>query len=312
MPSDLLFDGGRSPVPATEYARARHAMVTIPEGAFGMGSEAADGFPADGEGPVRSVYLSAYRISTTCVTNDHFAAFIAATGYVTEAEEYGWSFVFDGLIHPDARGYVLDAVVPGAPWWLGVNGACWSAPGGPGSTLEGLGDHPVVHVSWNDAQAYAQWCGKRLPTEAEWERAARGGLDQSRYPWGDDLHPSGRHLANIWQGDFPHRNTADDGFFGTAPVRAFPPNNLGLYGTVGDVWEWTADFWSPVWHRPEAPKTRNNPTGPSKGYARVVKGGSYLCHYSYCNRYRVAARTKNTPDTSLGHTGFRVADDECR
>lgn len=167
----------------------------------------------------------------------------------------------------------------------------------------------MVHVSHHDAVAYARWSGTRLPTEAEWERAARGGLDQATYPWGDELTPNGQYQCNIWQGQFPTHNTLDDGYDTTAPAISFQPNGYGLYHCADNVWEWTADWFSPHWHVPATPMSRTNPTGPGSGAGRVVKGGSFLCHASYCNRYRPAARTHNTPDTSLSHIGFRVAAD---
>ncbi|WP_269449815.1 formylglycine-generating enzyme family protein [Auraticoccus cholistanensis] len=287
----------------------RSPLVDIPAGSFWMGSDSDEVFPADGEGPVRQVSTGAYAIAAHAVTNADFAEFVAATGYRTDAERFGWSFVFHLLVHPGAREHVVDAAVPGAPWWRGVRGATWSAPGGPGSDLDGLLDHPVVHVSYADAQAYVAWRGARLPTEAEWERAARGGLEQATYPWGDELTPGGQHRANIWQGVFPERNTLEDGFLGTAPVDAFEPNGYGLHNTSGNVWEWTSDLFSATYHRHDKPATRENPQGPRYGLSRVVRGGSYLCHRSYCNRYRVAARTSVTDDSSLGHTGFRVVVD---
>ncbi len=293
----------------TEPRLRASELVTIPGGRFRMGSEAPDAHAADGEGPVRRVQVGAFRLARTCVTNAQFADFVAATGHVTDAERLGWSYVFADLVHARARKHVLRDRVPGAPWWRGVRHATWDHPFGPGSDLDGLADHPVVHVSWHDATAYAAWVGGRLPTEAEWEKAARGGLDRATYPWGDDVLPDGEHRANIWQGDFPQRNTAEDGHVATAPADAFAPNGFGLHQMVGNVWEWTADRWSATWHVEPSAATRIDPQGPPDGAARVVRGGSYLCHDSYCNRYRVAARTATSPDSSLGHTGFRVAAD---
>ncbi|WP_214105121.1 formylglycine-generating enzyme family protein [Acrocarpospora catenulata] len=280
-------------------------MVLIPSGPFLMGSDSPDAIPTDGEGPVRSIEVSAFWIDVATVTNAEFAAFVRETGFITEAEEWGWSYVFDGYIHPDARQSIIDGTVPGAPWWRAVRDAAWNRPFGPGSTA--LDDHPVVHVSWNDANAYATWTGKRLPTEAEWEKAARGDLNQAPYPWGHDLTPNDEHHANIWQGPFPHTNTATDGYLTTAPSLSFPPNAYGLHNCSGNVWEWTADWWSTTWHHPNAPATRKNPSGPPTGQAKVIRGGSYMCHDSYCHRYRTSARTQNTPDSSTGHTGFRCA-----
>jgi formylglycine-generating enzyme len=284
-------------------------MLLIPGGHFWMGSDDQDAFPDDGEGPVRQVEVPSFRIDASCVTNRQFATFAKATGYLTDAERFGWSYVFAGLVHPEARRHALDGVVPNASWWIPVQGACWRAPQGPGSSVGQRANHPVVHVSWTDAAAYAQWAGKRLPTEAEWEKAARGGLERARYPWGDELTPRGQHRTNIWQGRFPHVDTGEDGYVGTAPVTAFRPNGYGLYNVSGNVWEWTADWWSASWHGADRPETRVDPRGPASGTAKVIRGGSYLCHASYCNRYRVAARTYNTPDSSTGHMGFRCAAD---
>ncbi|RSM86338.1 formylglycine-generating enzyme family protein [Kibdelosporangium aridum] len=293
--------------PRRDPAEVARGMVTVPGGPFQMGSDDADAFPDDGEGPVRSVTVPPFLIDPYAVTNRQFATFVKATGYRTDAERAGWSFVFYALVLPTASDSVRDGHVPDAPWWLAVDGAYWRAPYGPGSGIGDRPNHPVVHVSWRDAAAYATWAGKRLPTEAEWEKAARGGLDAARYPWGDELTPHGRHRCNIWQGQFPHHNTAEDGHLGTAPVKAFTPNGFGLYNTSGNVWEWCADWWSNTWHVPETTDTRVDPKGPSAGEAKVIRGGSYLCHHSYCNRYRVAARTFNTPDSSTGHMGFRCA-----
>jgi len=274
-----------------------------------MGGEDADTRKQDGEGPVRTVTLPPFLIDARTVSNADFAIFIKATSHRTDAERYGWSFVFYALVHPAASRAVMHGRIPGAPWWLAVKGACWRAPEGPGSSIEGRANHPVVHVSWHDACAYAAWVGKRLPTESEWEMAARDGRDQARFPWGDDVTPYQQHRCNIWQGPFPYFNTGQDGYLGTAPVDAFPPSELGLYNIAGNVWEWCSDWWSTSWHVMESVRTRLNPQGPDGGAERVIRGGSYLCHASYCNRYRTSARSRNTPDSTTGHTGFRCAAD---
>jgi formylglycine-generating enzyme len=279
-------------------------MVHIEGGEFLMGTDDPVGFPSDGEGPVRRVSLKPFRIDAYTVSNARFGAFVAETGYVTDGEIYGYSFVFGGLLpdgFPDTRG------VAQTPWWRQVFGADWRHPEGPQSSLEERINHPVVHVSWNDATAYCTWAGNRLPTEAEWECAARGGLKQKRYPWGDELTPDGEHRCNIWQGSFPSHNALEDGFFGTAPVDAFKPNGFGLYDVSGNVWEWCADWFHPSFH---VNGPRENPSGPPFGQGRVIRAGSYLCHHSYCNRYRVAARSSNTPDSLTGNMSFRCASDE--
>jgi formylglycine-generating enzyme required for sulfatase activity len=276
-------------------------MVLVPAGAFRMGSDDHLAYPDDGEGPVREVQTSAYWIDACAVSNSDFAAFVDATGHVTEAERFGWSFVFAGLLPAD---FPPTQAVASAPWWRKVEGADWRHPEGPQSRVEERLDHPAVQVSWNDAADYCAWAGKRLATEAEWERAARGGLDGAVYPWGDDLEPGGGHRMNVWQGDFPARNTLADGHLGTAPVDAYEPNGLGLFNTTGNVWEWTADWFHPSFRERDR---RRDPSGPPRGTSKVQKGGSYLCHHSYCRRYRVAARQGLTPDSSTGNVGFRCA-----
>lgn len=262
-------------------------MRSLEGGTFLMGAEGPECVLADHEGPVREVEVAAFWIDSCAVSNSRFAAFVEATGYVTDAERYGWSFVFGGLLpdeFPDTRGAVQ------APWWRQVFEAWWRQPEGPHSSIDDRAGHPVVHVSWRDAQAFCRWSDVRLPSEVEWEYAARGGLVQKRFPWGDELEPGGEHRMNVWQGTFPSDNTLEDGFLGTCPVDAFPPNGFGLHNTSGNVWEWCEDLFG-------------------AGEARATRGGSYLCHHSYCNRYRVAARSSNTANTSTGNTGFRCARD---
>ncbi|MBB6675181.1 formylglycine-generating enzyme family protein [Cohnella nanjingensis] len=279
-------------------------MVYLPGGTFTMGSNSAEGYPADGEGPARTVRVDPFRISAYAVTNAQFKAFADETGYVTEAERFGWSFVFH-LFVPESAKLLADPAPSATPWWFAVNGACWFRPEGPGTGIADRMDHPVVHVSWHDAAAYCRWTGQRLPTEAEWEYAARGGLEGRTYPWGDLLKPEGAHRCNIWQGKFPVKNNAADGYAGTAPVDAYAPNGYSLYNMVGNVWEWCADWFSPAYH---ASTGRANPRFARPTGVRSMRGGSYLCHRSYCNRYRVAARSSNTPDSSTGNCGFRVAE----
>ena len=267
-----------------------------------MGSDAPDGHAADGEGPVRAVDLDAFEIDVCAVSNARFQKFVAATGHRTDAERFGWSFVFGGLLPDD---FAPTRGAAEAPWWRQVHGACWHSPEGTGSTIVDRGDHPVVHVSWNDAIAYCTWAGRRLPTEAEWERAARGGLERKRLPWGDEREPGGEHRMNIWQGSFPDTNSLEDGWLGTCPVDEFPANGLGLHNPCGNVWEWCADWFATA--AALRPTGRENSGGPPMGEARVIRGGSYLCHDSYCNRYRVAARSSSTPSSATGNMGFRCA-----
>jgi formylglycine-generating enzyme required for sulfatase activity len=281
-------------------------MARLSGGPFLMGTDTAAGFPADGEGPVRKINLDPFYMDIYPVTNESFAEFIRATGYRAEAERFAWSFVFKGHIGAADFERLVEDTVLGAEWWCKVRGADWRHPEGPDSDIRSRGAYPVVHASWNDAAEYAKWAGKRLPTEAEWEYAARGGLEQKLYPWGDDLTPEGRHLCNIWQGRFPDLDLAEDGYSAPAPVDAFPPNAFGLYTITGNAWEWCADWFHPTFH---VFATSINPTGPVSGAAKVMKGGSYLCHSSYCNRYRVAARTSNTPDSSTTNISFRCVRD---
>jgi formylglycine-generating enzyme len=297
-------------------------MAWVPGGTFLMGS--ADFYPE--ERPVHPVSVGGFWIDERPVTAAEFRRFVRATGYVTTAER-----PLDPGDYPDADPELL---VPGSlvfrrtagpvdlrdvrKWWEYVPGAYWKRPGGPGTTINGRDRHPVVHVTSEDAQAYAAWAGKDLPTEAEWEVAARGGLDGAVFSWGDEHFPAGKPMANTWQGDFPWQNTKLDGYDGTSPVGSFPPNGYGLYDMCGNVWEWTSDWFTPGHGAPEpgccAP---SNPrvTSPEQSYARgqpgdhiprkVIKGGSHLCAPSYCLRYRPAARQGEAVDTSTGHIGFR-------
>ncbi|MGI8384909.1 formylglycine-generating enzyme family protein [Robertmurraya sp. P23] len=302
VPISVDFESIRIPKTASNTRKHKDNLVVLPGGEFLMGTNDKEGFPADGEGPVRKVTINTFAIDRYAVTNKQFLEFVEDTQYVTEAERFGWSFVFHLLVSEDVKQTVKNSVSR-TPWWLVVDGACWKNPEGPDSTIDGRMNHPVIHVSWNDAMAYCAWSGKRLPTEAEWEYAARGELVGKKYPWGDELLINGKHQCNIWQGNFPLQNTLDDGYLSTAPVDSFPSNGFGLYNIVGNVWEWCSDWFSPI-HQ-----NTDNPVGPAKGISKVMKGGSYLCHKSYCNRYRVAARTQNTPDSSTGNIGFRCAVD---
>jgi sulfatase modifying factor 1 len=305
---------GRSPTAAptgdAAFQRVRsgatEGMQLIAGGEFLMGTDGDYGFAADGEGPVHAVRLEAFFVDATCVTNGQFNAFVNAIRYKTEAERFGWSFVFYGHLTPKQQATAVRLRVLGSEWWCRVDGATWRHPEGPGTHIKQRWDYPVVQVSWNDACAYAAWAGKRLPTEAEWECAARGGLVQQRFPWGDELEPDGRHLMNVWQGTFPEHNTCADGFYGPAPAKSFKANGHGLYNMTGNVWEWCWDWFDPGYYR-VAP--REHPTGPATGGRRVMRGGSYLCHASYCNRYRTDARSSNTPDSSTTNLGFRCVRD---
>ena len=290
----ILMDGGSKDCGPNE-------MILLQGGVFIMGTDDPI-LPQDGEGPARKVHVDSFFIDKYEVSNIEFKDFVEETGYVTETETFGFSFVLDVLISNEVKKGITQAV-SGAPWWLPVTNATWLQPEGVDSTLVGREDHPVVHVSWNDAVKFCEWKGKRLPTEAEWEYAARGGLEERYFPWGNKENPKGEHWMNIWQGNFPLNNTEEDGYIGTAPVCTYPPNKYGLYNMAGNVWEWTSDWWS-IRHK-NVPQF--NPTGPPDGREKVKKGGSYLCHKTYCFRYRCAARSQNTPDSSAGNLGFRCA-----
>lgn len=293
-------NAGGAPVDgAPQRSVADFATARVPQGHSFIGTSSPQ-IPDDGEGPLRKTRHKAFDIGIGAVSNAEFAAFVADTGYVTEAERFGWSFVFWSDV-PAASGPT--ASYPSASWWRRVEGANWRDINGPGTQdTQWLADHPVVQVSWQDAQAYARWVGGRLPSEAEWEAAARGALGDVRFPWGD-AEPDDLHNApcNIWQGEFPHVNIALDGYLRTAPVQSFAPNPFGLYHMVGNVWEWTADMF-------RIKSMKRQVQHRLQGY-RLSKGGSYLCHKSYCYRYRIAARSGSSPDSATPHHGFRIVWD---
>ena len=306
MPRVSVRDGSATSVVERPHVAAGEArdwdgMVLLPDGDFLMGSEDRLAYPDGGEGPVRRVRVNAFRMDVYAVTNAEFSRFVDDSGYVTEAERLGWSLVFAGLLR---AGLQPERGVGRAPWWRQIEGADWRHPEGPASDIADRADHPVVHVTWNDAYAYARFNDKRLPSEAEWEYAARGGLESQPYPWGSELEPGGEQRMNVWQGSFPRENTVADGFFGTAPVHTYRPNGFGLYNLTGNTWEWCADWFSRAFHISDR---RTNPRGPQAGTHKLVRGGSYLSHASYCRRYRVSARSSLTPDTSSGDVGFRCA-----
>ena len=316
--------------PATE---ADIDWVEVPGGIFTMGTDHPEGRPD--ERPAHKVKVGEFEIARTEVTNAQFKAFVEATGYLTTAERpIDWEVlrkqVPEGTPKPDDEVLVPGTLVFTPPetavgtnrparWWRWTPGASWKHPDGPGSSIEGLDDHPVVHVSWDDAKAFCEWVGGRLPTEAEWERAARMGQDDRRFIWGDEFRPDDRIMANTWNGRFPDLNTAEDGHVGTAPVGSFPPNELGLHDMAGNVWEWTADrFDVETYARrtegasgdfviltPVGPERSVDPRNPLVTDSRVQKGGSFLCNPSYCSSYRPSARMASTPDSGLSHLGFR-------
>jgi len=289
--------------PSQDCREKPSRLISLPTGRGLVGTN----FPLlsmDGEGPLRKVAIKAFEIDPFAVTNGWFQQFIDDTGYITDAQQYGWSVVFhDHLETTDGLPRVANA-----QWWVRVDGACWNHPTGGASTLEGLKDHPVTHISWNDASAFALWAGGRLPREAEWEYAARAGQGDVRYPWGDEdpTDQQESYRCNIWQGDFPNTNTAADGYAATAPVNAYAANPWGMYNMVGNVWEWCADTYKVNSLKRNA-KLRNKQAVEES--EKLLKGGSFLCHRSYCTRYRTAARSGVRADSSAAHTGMRIVFD---
>ncbi len=298
---------------------ATAGMVWVPGGEAQLGSQ-----EGDPDAPIHGVQVSGFWIDQTEVTNAQFAAFVKATGFVTDAEKTPTAQDLPGVPKDKLVAGSLVFVPPPSAvdlrefwsWWSYVQGASWQHPDGPGSSTLGCEDHPVVHVSWRDARSYAAWVNKRLPTEAEWEFAARAHLDRQRYVWGDQQRVQGRWPANIWQGEFPQANSEEDGFAKTAPVRAFSANGLGIYGMSGNVWEWCQDWYHPRGYG-DPSQLAVDPLGPSISYdpdepgaqKRVMRGGSFLCSDVYCLGYLPGTRMKSTPDTSLCHTGFRCVAD---
>jgi len=307
-------------------------MVLIPRADYMMGAD--DELAREDELPRHRVILDSFWMDETEVTNSQFAKFVAETAYVSTAEKKPrWEDIKnqlpDGTAKPDENSLVPGSLVFSPPstnvklagfrqWWSWVQGASWKNPIGPNSSIEGLDEHPVIHLSWFDASEYCKWAGKRLPTEAEWEWAARGGLDNKQYSWGDEDVSQGKPKANTWDGNFPYSNTGKDGFKVTAPVKSFPPNKYGLYDMAGNVWEWTSDWYrNDYYEMSNTPKGIKNPQGPKDSYdsrepyskKKVQRGGSFLCNESYCSGYRVAFRQKASPDTGLSHSGFRCVKD---
>ncbi|MFU1478426.1 formylglycine-generating enzyme family protein [Roseovarius sp. C7] len=275
-------------------------VVSIPGGTGLIGTDKPY-LPQDGEGPMRQKKIPPFRMDAEAVSNARFAEFVAATGYVSEAEMLGDSFVFQGFL---PKGFPPTHALADAPWWRVVRGASWRAPTGPESAPPAP-DHPVVHVSWTDASAFAQWAGGRLPTEAQWEHAARGGLGDVRFPWGnEEPDDESYHPCNIWQGNFPYQDLALDGYAGTAPVRSFQSNGYGLFNMVGNVWEWTCEPYK----LRSLKKTAREQVNARKEF-KLSKGGSFLCHRSYCFRYRIAARNGMSRSSSTSHLGFRLVYD---
>lgn len=289
-------------VPSISDRGHRQDALFVPGGESFVGTHEPVIGP-DGEGPERKVLLRDFHLEAETVTVERFAEFVAATGYITDSERFGSSAVFAPLLENQT---MAPGVVRGTPWWTRIDGACWRKPEGPESSVDTRLDHPVTHVSWSDAMAFATWVGGRLPGEAEWEHAARGGTDRRRFPWGDEEPTDDRIFCNIWQGIFPIENTLQDGYFGTAPARSFQPNDAGFYNMSGNVWEWTSDAFK-VRSLSRQAKERN--TQSHANSEKVLKGGSFLCHISYCYRYRIAARMGLSPDSAASNLGFRIAYD---
>jgi formylglycine-generating enzyme len=325
---NIRTQGGDQPLPEnTALQSTPPGMIWIPGGEFTMGTDDPNAWPD--EKPAHRVRVDGFWMDKTEVTNARFRKFVEATGYVTTAERKPDWKELKKQLPPGTPKPPDEKLVPGSlvftmtkqpvrlndisQWWKWTPGASWRCPEGPGSDLKGRENHPVVQVSWDDAVAYCKWAGKRLPTEAEWEFAARGGLDRKPFTWGDDRGASGKY-ANIWEGDFPYRNTAEDGYIRTAPAGSFKPNGYGLYDMAGNVWEWCSDWYRRDLYRLRAGKgTVENPRGPAKSFdptrpyqpQRSQRGGSFLCNDSYCSRYRPSARHGCTPDTGMSHVGFR-------
>jgi formylglycine-generating enzyme len=314
----------------TDAKNAPCGMEWIPGGEFIMGGDTHDSKPD--EMPIHRVKVDGFWLDATVVTNAQFRKFVEETGYITMAEkkpilEEIMKQVPPGTAPPSEDMLVAASLVftqPKEPvpltnlhyWWSWAPGADWRHPTGPNSSIEGKDDHPVVHICWYDANEYAKWAKKRLPTEAEWEFAARAGRDNALYAWGNEEFSEANPQANIWHGEFPHKSTKENNYVGTTPVKTFPPNPFGLYDMAGNVWQWCSDYYHASYYKEEAKKELSiNPQGPTSSYdaqepyaiKHVVRGGSFLCHDSYCKGYRISARMKTCPDTSLNHTGFRCA-----
>ncbi|XP_002155473.3 formylglycine-generating enzyme isoform X1 [Hydra vulgaris] len=298
---EFLFTKDQFNLPDFDEVYPANQLVEFQGGDFIIGTDKPV-FPDDGESPAREVSIQPFAIDMYEVSNGEFREFVKETGYKTEAETYGNSFVMEYFLSEEVNKGITEAV-QGAPWWLPVKGANWKNPEGPGSNLINRLSHPVVHVSWNDALAYCRWKGKRLPTEAEWEFACSSGEDDMLFPWGNEFRPHGTFKANIWTGKFPNENTAEDGYNGTAPVNMFVQNNKKLCNMVGNVWEWVADWW----HTDHSKEHQKDPYGPPSGDKKVKKGGSFMCSKNYCYRYRCASRSYNTPDSGSSNLGFRCA-----